>query len=61
MNKSWIFNSYFYQIEPSRLRITLVVRRACKLDDEIGFCHHREILRIASEIRHAWFNIDALN
>ena len=61
MNKSWIFNSYFYQIEPSRLRITLVVRRVCKLDDEIGFCHHREILRIASEIRHAWFNIDALN
>lgn len=61
MNKSWIFNSYFYQIEPSRLRITLVVRRACKLDDEIGFCHHRVNLRIASEIRHAWFNIDALN
>jgi hypothetical protein len=61
MNKSWIFNSYFYQIEPSRLRITFFVRRACKLDDEIGFCHHREILRIASEIRHAWFNIDALN
>ena len=60
MNAIWIFNSYFYQIEPSRLRLTLV-RRACELDDEIGFCHHREILRIASEIRRAWFNIDALN
>ena len=43
------------------LRLTLVVRRACELDDEIGFCHHREFLRFASEIRHAWFNIDALN
>ena len=38
MNAIWIFNSYFYQIEPSRLRLTLV----------------------ASEIRHAWFNIVAL-
>ena len=61
MNAIWIFNSYFYQIEPSRLRLTLVVRRACELDEEIGFCHHREFLCIASEIRHAWFNIDALN
>ena len=60
MNAICIFNSYFYQIEPSRLRLTLVVRRACELDEEIGFCHHREFLCIASEIRHAWFNIVAL-
>jgi hypothetical protein len=60
MNAIWIFKSYFYQIEPSRVRLTLVVRRACELDEEIGFCHHREFLCIASEIRHAWFNIVAL-
>jgi hypothetical protein len=40
MNAIWIFKSYFYQIEPSRLRLTLVVRQACELDDEIGFYHH---------------------
>ena len=63
MNTIWIFNSYFLQIEPSRRCLTLIVRRACELEDEdeIGFCHHREFLRFASEFRHAWFNIDALN
>ena len=61
MNAIWIFKSYFYQIEPSRLRLTLVVRRARESDDEIGFCHHREFLCFATEIHHTWFNIDALN
>jgi hypothetical protein len=61
MNTIWIFNSYFYQIEPSGRCLTLIVRRACELEDEIGFCHHREFLRFVGEIRHAWFNIDALN
>jgi len=61
MNAICILNSCFYWIEPSRLRLTLVVRRACELDDEIGFCHHREFLCFATEIHHTWFNIDALN
>jgi hypothetical protein len=61
MNAICILNSRLYWIEPSGRCLTLVVRRACESDDEIGFCHHREFLCFATEIHHTWFNIDALN